>query len=166
MTRECQVNQYLEYNLWGGCYTKYCHHDYLQLVWVHHHPYCPPWEVSHLRSSCQALKKRESPLKINKSLVPHFPLLLPAVPHPMFVLPTDLPALYLKGWVRTPVKVKRVQVYLQKTYLWLILDDSRRILDVDGSLLGGSWIPILKELIPWWEELSLWRRNLSLWRWT
>jgi len=30
----------------------------------------------------------------------------------------------------------------------LILDDSRRFLGVDGSLLGGSCIPILKELIP------------------
>jgi len=93
-------------------------------------------------------KKRESPLKNNKSLVSHFLLLFPAVPHPLFVLPADLPALSLKGWVRTPVKVKKAQVYLQKTYLWLILDDSRRILDVDGSLLGGSCIPILKELIP------------------
>jgi len=91
---------------------------------------------------------REIPLKNNKALVPHFLLLLPTVPHLSFVLPTDLPTLSLKGWVRTLVKVKKAQVYLQKTYLWLILDDSRRILDMDGSFLGGSCIPILKELIP------------------
>jgi len=107
-----------------------CHHDYLQSVWVHHHPYYPPWQVSDLSSSCQALKMRESPLKNNKALVPHFLLMLLAVPHLFFVLPVDLPALSLKGWVRTPVKVKKGQVYLQKTYLWLILDVSRRILDV------------------------------------
>jgi len=43
------------------CYKKYCHHDYLQSVWVYHHPYCPPWQVTNLSSSCQALKMRESP---------------------------------------------------------------------------------------------------------
>jgi len=35
-----------------------------------------------------------------------------------------------------------------KSYLSLILDDSRRIVDVDGSLLGGSRIPKLNEIIP------------------
>ena len=74
-------------------------------------------------------------------MFPHFLLLLPMVPHSMFVLLAYLPTLYLKGWVRTLVKVKKAQVYLQKNYLWLILDDSRRFLDVDGSLLGGSCIP-------------------------
>ena len=56
-------------------------------------------------------------LKINKALVPHFLLLLPAVPHPMVMLPADLPALSLKEWVRTPVKVKKAQVYSKKLTL-------------------------------------------------
>jgi len=29
----------------NGCYTKICHHDYLQSVWVHQQPYYPPWQV-------------------------------------------------------------------------------------------------------------------------
>lgn len=56
-------------------------------------------------------------LKINKALVPHFLSLLPVVPHPLFMLPADLPALSVKGWVRTPVKVKKVQVYSKKLTL-------------------------------------------------
>jgi len=95
-----------------------------------------------------SFKKERKSFESNKSLVPHFLLLLPAVPHPMFVLPAGLTTQYLKGWVRTPVKVKKAQVYFQKTYLWLILDDYRKFLDVDGLILGGSWIPILKKLIP------------------
>jgi len=38
---------------------KYRHHDYLQSVWVHHHLYCPPKQVSDLSSSSQALEMGE-----------------------------------------------------------------------------------------------------------
>ena len=87
-------------------------------------------------------------MKINKALVPHFLSLLPAVPHLLFTKTADLPALSLKVWVRTPVKVKKAQVYSKKTHFGLILDDSRRNFDVDLPLLGGSCIPKEKELIP------------------
>ena len=56
-------------------------------------------------------------LKIIKALVPHFLSLLPAVPHPLFILPADLLALSLKDWVWTPVKVKKAQVYSKKLTL-------------------------------------------------
>ena len=58
-----------------------------------------------------SLKNERKSLKINKALVPHFLLLLPTVPHPMVMLPEDLLALSLKELVRTPVKVKKAQVY-------------------------------------------------------
>jgi len=96
---------------------KYRHHDYLQSVWVYHHLYCPPKQVSDLSSSCQALKMRERLLKINKALVPHFLSLLPAVLHPLFMLPANLPALSVKVWVRTPMKVKKALVYYKKLSL-------------------------------------------------
>ena len=87
-------------------------------------------------------------LKINKTLILHFLSLFPAGPHPLFILPAYLHALYVKGWVRTPVKVKKAQVYSKKTHFGLILDVSRRNFDVDCSLQGGSCIPKEKELIP------------------
>jgi hypothetical protein len=67
-------------------------------------------------------------LKINITLVPHFLLLLPADPHSLFIIPAYLHALSVKGWVRTPVKVKKAQVYPKKLTFGLILDVSRRIL--------------------------------------
>ena len=94
-----------------------------------------------------SLENGRKSFKKHKTLVPHFLLLLPAVPHSMFMSPANLPALYLKGWVRTPRKVKRCKFNFKKLYLWLILEHSRRFLDVDSSLPDGACIPILKELI-------------------
>lgn len=48
-----------------------------------------------------SFRNERKSLKINKALVSHFLLLLPA----------DLPALSLKEWVRTPVKVIKAQFY-------------------------------------------------------
>ena len=93
-------------------------------------------------------------LKIIKALVPHFLSLLPAIPHPLFMLSVDLPALS-KGVGADPCECQKGASLFLKTHFGLILDDSRRNLDVDGSLLGGSCIPKVKELIPWWEELIL-----------
>ena len=87
-------------------------------------------------------------LKINITLVPHFLLLLPADPHSLFIIPTYLHTLSVKGWVHTPVKVKKKQVHPKKLTFGLILDDSRRNFDVDCSLQSGSCIPKEKELIP------------------
>ena len=50
--------------------------------------------------------KRKS-LKISKTLVSHFLLALPTVPHSLVMSPVHLIALYFHIWVRTPVKVKR-----------------------------------------------------------
>lgn len=47
-------------------------------------------------------------------MVLHFLLLLSAVLHPKFMLPANLPALYVKGWVWTPVKVKRRKFNFKK----------------------------------------------------
>ena len=67
-------------------------------------------------------------LKINITLVPNFLLLLRAEPHLFFILPAYLHVLSVKGWVRTPVKIKKAQVYTKKLTFGLILDVSRRIL--------------------------------------
>ena len=50
-------------------------------------------------------------------MVPHFLSLSPAVPHLLFTKTVDLPTLSQKVWVRTPVKVKKVQVYSKKLTL-------------------------------------------------
>ena len=72
--------------------------------------------------------KERKTLKINITLVPHFLLLLPADLHPLFIIPAYLHAVSVKGWVRTPVKVKKAQVYPKKLTFGLILDVSRRTL--------------------------------------
>ena len=60
---------------------------------------------------------RERHQKGNVTLVPHFLLLLPAGLHVLFKLYAYLYALYVKGRVRTPVKVKRRNLYLKKLIL-------------------------------------------------
>ena len=94
-----------------SCFTKYCHHDILQSVWVYHHSHFPPMQVLNLNSSCQAFKNERKSLKISKTLVSHFILALPIVSHPLIMSPVDLPSLCLKERVRTPVQIKKVQVY-------------------------------------------------------
>ena len=49
----------VEIPITGTVTQKYRHHDYLQSVWVYHHLYCPPKQVSDLSSSNQALEMRE-----------------------------------------------------------------------------------------------------------
>ena len=63
------------------------------------------------------LWKWEKDIKSNVTWVPHFLSLLPAGPHPLFRVPAYLYALYVKGRVRTPVKVKRRNFYLKKLTL-------------------------------------------------
>ena len=58
-----------------------------------------------------SLENERKPLKISKTLGPHFLLALPVAPHPLVMSPADLPALSLKEWVRTPVKVKKAEFY-------------------------------------------------------
>ena len=96
---------------------KYRHLDYLQSVWVYHHLYQLPKQVSNLSSSKQALEMRERHQKSNVTLVPHFLSLLLAGPHLLFRISAYLYALYVKGRVRTPVKVKRRNLYLKKLIL-------------------------------------------------
>jgi len=53
-----------------------------------------------------------------------------------------------KGVGADPCESKKDASLFLKTHFGLILGDSRRNLDVDGSLIGGSCIQKVKELIP------------------
>lgn len=95
-----------------------------------------------------SFKNERKTLKINKALVPHF-----CGPAPLVHVICRPARSVSKGVGADPCESQKGASLFLKTHFGLILDDSRRNLDVDGSLLGGSCIPKLKELIPWWEEL-------------
>ena len=70
-----------------------------------------------------------------------------------------------KGVGVYPCKSQKAQVSSLKSYLWSLLEPSRRVFDVYWAPPDGSCIPMIEELIPSREELPHPKEGVSHWCW-
>ena len=64
-----------------------------------------------------------------------------------------------------PCKGQKARVSSLKSYLWSLLEPSRRVFDVYWAPPDGSCIPMIEELIPSREELPHPKEGVSHWCW-
>ena len=147
------------------CYTKKCHHDYLQLVWLYQQSCYPLRQVLCLCSPCQTPKREK--VFINVFISGYAGSLnltcgYASNVHKNCVFGRSV----CKGAGASPCKGQNAQVSSLKSYLWSFLEHSRRLFDVYWAPPDGSCTPTKEELIPSIRELSHPKRGLSHWWWT